>query len=128
MVTWRITLGEFPPPPLGFSRQPCRGPKPARTFYDASPSLRGPLSRPPGPSPRPAMPKLYLVEVPIPEIDALPGDVLVDHPTDGLRLVRLVGGRAALAFRSTSLRLLASSEDAGSLLPMLASLPRSDLN
>ena len=48
---------------------------------------------------------MYYVDRPIPEIDACPGDILVDDPVDGLSIIRRVGAtRSILVFRSSSLR------------------------
>ena len=59
--------------------------------------------------PSPHMQELYLVEESIPEIEARPGDIIVDDPEDGLCLVRdLDTSRQVLVFRSRSLRRLAS--------------------
>lgn len=51
--------------------------------------------------------ELYYVEQHIPEIEAQPGDMLVDDPMHGLTILRPTGARrSVLALRSTSLRKL----------------------
>lgn len=76
---------------------------------------------------------VYKVLAPIPEIDAVAGDYLVDCPSGGLKLVRRVAaGRQALMFRSSSLRpiLIEAEDPLARLHPPVALplLPRSDLN
>lgn len=42
------------------------------------------------------MTQLYLVESPIPELDAVPGDVLADAPLCGIMLIRRLGADTEL--------------------------------